>query len=155
MAEYTLARYPRQLERHKQISLHCPNMCIQPDALSYAGQASSAGVDLGIAVSTRKGGTPSRGTLQMSLWTGSSTPLEKGSSRPASRGAPLPKSRKGTEPNADSVSPQKGAKGSGAQGWSSSIMGINCSLEVTCQKGGMLCARLKCLGHWSAPLPTN
>ncbi len=78
MAKYTPVRYSRQLERHKQTSLHCPNMCIRRDALSYAGQASSANVDLGIAVSTRKGGNPSQGTLQMSLRTGVINAIGKG-----------------------------------------------------------------------------
>ena len=91
-------------------------MCIRWGAFSYAGQLSSASVDLGIAISTRKGGTPSRGTLQMSLRTGSSTPLERGLSRPTTRGAPLPKSRKGTEPNADSLFLTKGGKGEWGSG---------------------------------------
>jgi hypothetical protein len=79
----------------------------------------------------KEGGHPLPGDITAEFADRVIDAIGKGVVTPSIQGGPPPKSRKGTEPNADSISPQKGAKGSGAQGWSSSIMGINCSLEVT------------------------
>jgi len=65
-------------------------MCIPLNAHSYAGQAFSENVGIGTAGSARKGGTPYRGTSQMSSPIKSLMSLEKGLFPPAFKGGGVP-----------------------------------------------------------------
>jgi hypothetical protein len=95
----------------------------------------------------KEGGHPFPGDITEELADQVINIIGKGVIPSASKGVPLLKSIKGKELNTDSIFPQNGAKGSGAQGWSSFIMGINCNLGVSKQKMEALGARHRSSGH--------